>query len=123
MLFTCNHHQADTRIVLHASRSIKRAVILATDTDVLVLLTHAYPQCNNAKQQLMKTKPGMFIDIKTIYNFFGNGICQILPGLIVLLVVILSPTHLALENLALVLQDVGKTFDSFKRLDIQKLIF
>ena len=28
----------------------------------------------------MKTNPGMFIDIKTICNFFGNGICQILPG-------------------------------------------
>ena len=28
----------------------------------------------------MKTNPGIFIDIKTICNFFGNGIWQILPG-------------------------------------------
>ena len=57
MLFTCNHHEADTRIVLHASRSIKPKIITAPDTDVLVLLTHAYPECNNAKQWLMKTNP------------------------------------------------------------------
>ena len=80
MLFTCNHNEADTRIVLHASRSIKPVIITATDTDVLVLLTHTYPQCNNAKQWLTKTNPGIFFDIKTICNFFRNSICQILPG-------------------------------------------
>ena len=78
MLFICNHHEADTRIVLPASRSIKLVIITATDTDVLVLLIHAYPQCNNAKQWLLKTNPGILIDIKTICNFLGNGICQIL---------------------------------------------
>ena len=28
----------------------------------------------------MKTNPRIFIDIKTICNFFGNGICPTLPG-------------------------------------------
>ena len=79
MLFTCNHHQTDTRIVLIASRSIKLVILTATATYVLVLLTHACPQCNNAKQWLMKTNPEIFFDMKTIFNFFGNGICQILP--------------------------------------------
>ena len=78
ILFNCNHHEADTRIVLHVSRSIKPVNITATGTDDLVLLTHTYPQCNNAKQWLMKTNPGIFMDIKTICNFFGNVICQIL---------------------------------------------
>ena len=76
MLFTSNHHKADTRIVLHTSRSIKSVIITADD---LVLLTHTYPQCNNAKQWPIKTNSGIFIDIKTICNFFENGICQILP--------------------------------------------
>ena len=80
MFFTCNHHKADTRIVLHASRSTKSVIISAIDAGLLVLLTHAYPQCNSAKQWAMKTSAGIFIDIKTICNFFGNGICQILPG-------------------------------------------
>ena len=80
MVFTGNHHEADASLVLHASRSIKPVIITATNTDVLVLLTHVYPQCNNARQWLMKTNPGIFVDIKTVCNFFGNGICQILPG-------------------------------------------
>ena len=80
MLFICNDHEADMRIVLQASKSMKPKIITATDTDVLVLLIHAYPQCNNAKQWLMKTNPGIFIVGKTICNLFGNSICQILPG-------------------------------------------
>ena len=28
----------------------------------------------------MKSNPGTFIYIKTFFNFFGNCICQILPG-------------------------------------------
>ena len=76
MLFTCNDHEADMRIVLHASRSMKPVII--TDTDVLVLLTHVYSQCNSAKQWLMKTNTGILIAIKTVCNFFGNTICQIL---------------------------------------------
>ena len=78
MPFTCNHHEVDTHIALHTSRSIKPVIVTATDTDVLVLLTHARPQCNNAKQWLMKTNPEIFVDIKTICNFFGNDMCQIL---------------------------------------------
>ena len=63
MLFTCNHHETDARIALHGLRSIKPVIITATDTDVLVLLTHAYPQCNNPPEYLFK----QFIDIETIH--------------------------------------------------------
>ena len=88
MLYTCNDHEAvaycftriTMHIVLHASRSMKPVIITAADTDVLVLLSHAYPQCNNPKQWLMKTNTRIFIVIKTICNFFGKSICQTLPG-------------------------------------------
>ena len=79
MFFSYNRHEVDTRIALHARRSIKPIIITATDTDALVLLTRAYRQCNNAKQRLTKINAGTFIDIKTFCDFFGNGICQILP--------------------------------------------
>ena len=64
MLFTCNDHEADMHIVFHTSRSMKPVIITATDTDVLLI--HAYPQCNNAKQWLMKTNPGIFIVMKVV---------------------------------------------------------
>ena len=82
----------------------------------------------------MKTNPGTFIDIKTIFNFFGNGICQILPRFHSVTgcdttsypfdvrkirplkkMCRLSKMHL--------LQDVRKDVDSFKRLDKPKLFF
>ena len=63
ILFTCNHHKTDTRIALQVSRSKKPVIITATGNDVLVLLTHVYPQRNNAKQWLMKINPGTFIEI------------------------------------------------------------
>ena len=134
MLLTCNHHKADTRIVLHKSISIEPVIITATDTDVLVVLTHAYPQCNNSKQWLMKTNPGKFIDIKTICNFFGNGICQILPGFYSITgcdrtsypfgVGKISPfKKIRRFSKMYLLQDLRKNNDSFKLLDKPKLFF
>ena len=42
MLDSCNHHEADTRLILHASKSTDPVIVRATDTDVFVLLTDAY---------------------------------------------------------------------------------
>ena len=39
MLFTCNHHEADTVIVSHAARSTKPVVVTARYTDVLALVS------------------------------------------------------------------------------------
>ena len=101
MPFTCNHHKADTCIVLQASRSIQPVIIIATDTDFLVLSTHAYTQCNNVEQWLMKTNPGIFIDIKTICNFLETVFVKLYQDSKVLVVVIQPPAHLVLEKLAL----------------------
>ena len=132
MLFTCNHHETDTSIVLIASRSIKSVIVTVADTDVLVVLTHAYPQCNNAKQWLMKINPAIFIDIKTIYNFFGHGIFQILPGFDSIIGCDRTSYPFGLGKISLfkkmrhqmpLLQDVGKSNGSFQRLDKPKLFF
>ena len=76
----------------------------------------------------MKTNPGIFIDIKIICNFFGNGICQILPGFQSITrcdttfhpfgVRKISPFKQMrrLSKIHLLL-DLGKNIDSFKRLD------
>ena len=82
----------------------------------------------------MKTNPGIFIDIKTIFNFFGNRICQILPRFHTITgcdttsylfdVGKISPLKKMrrLSKMHL-LQDVRKNIDSFKRLDKPKLVF
>ena len=76
----------------------------------------------------MKTNPGIFIDIKTTCNFFGNGICQILPRFHSITrcdtnfypfgVGKINPFKKMrrLSKMHLLL-DLGKNIDSFKRLD------
>ena len=92
------------------------------------------PQCNNVKQWLMKTNPGIFTDIKAICNFFGNGICLILPGFHSITgcdissfpfgVGKISPfKKMSRLNKTPFLQDVGKNIDSFKRLDKPTLFY
>ena len=41
-----NHHEADTRLVLHERQSTAPIVIRATDTDVFILLSYG---CNGCK--------------------------------------------------------------------------
>ena len=144
MLFTCINmllicffsgmNMLFTRIVLHVLRSIKLVIITDADTDVLVLLTCVYPQCNNAKQWLIKTNPGIYVDMKTICNFVGNSIFRILPGFHGVTdcdttfypigagkitpfnkMCLLSKIH--------PLQDMGKNIDLFKRLEKPNLFF
>ena len=44
-LFDCNHEEFDTRIVLHASLLVEEnVVVVAKDTDVLVLLVNEYSE-------------------------------------------------------------------------------
>ena len=131
MLFTCIYHEADTRIVLHASKSTKPVIITATDTDVLVLLSHAYPQFNNAEQWLMKT---ILLLISTQFVTSSETACvKFYQNSIVLLVVIQPPTHLVLKNVSRLRKCVvstkcicymgKKNIYSFKRSDKPKLFF
>ena len=69
MLSTSNDNQADTRIVLNAVRSKKLIISTTTDTDIIVLLTLAYPQWENARQSLMKINVDIFIDME-LYCYF-----------------------------------------------------
>ena len=44
-LFSCNHEEADSRMAPHASKSSRDVVIVAKDTDVLMLLIYSYSMC------------------------------------------------------------------------------
>ena len=45
-LQSCNYHEADTRLILHARQSTAPVIIRATDTDALILLSYG---CNGCK--------------------------------------------------------------------------
>ena len=66
MLFTCIYHEADTRIVLHASKSTKPVIITATDTDVLVLKTACVKFYQNSIVLLVVIQPPTHLVLKNV---------------------------------------------------------
>ena len=78
-LESCNHHEADTRLVLHASQSKYPVIIRATDTDVLILLSYAYSVCKPSKDWLMKIDH-RYVSVNKLTNHFGVEVCKNLPA-------------------------------------------
>ena len=72
---SCNHHEADTRLVLHASQSKYPVIIRATDTDVLILLSYAYSVCKPSKDWLMKIDH-RYVSVNKLTNHFGVEVCK-----------------------------------------------
>ena len=79
-LDSCNHREADTRVVLHAALSNYPVVICATDTDILIVLVFAYSRFNLAEQWYMKTARDSFVEISKISSHYGEAVCNILPA-------------------------------------------
>ena len=77
-VYTCNHEEADTRLLVHALEEETDIVVVSKDTDVFVLLVYAYCKMESTKKWYMKIDH-RFVCIGTIVNYFGNSICSRLP--------------------------------------------
>ena len=75
----CNHSEADTRIVLHALSQESAVVVVAKDTNILMLLLYAHVVTNPIHPWFMKIDHEKFIDIAKIRQHFGDKLCQVLP--------------------------------------------
>ena len=79
LLLNCNHHEADTRIVYHASIAKDPVVIQATDTDILVVLCYAYSVCKPKDNWMMKVDD-RYASVKKVVEYFGDDVCKVLPA-------------------------------------------
>ena len=79
-LFNCNHEEADTRLVLHAVLSEQDCVIVASDTDVLILLVWAYNHFGMKKNCFLQYETNCYARISTICDFYGEDVCPHLPA-------------------------------------------
>ena len=73
----CNHHEADTRIILHALNSEDEIIVVANDTDVLILLVYAYALHRLSRQWKMKVDTNRYIEITTIGEYYGRDVCLV----------------------------------------------
>ena len=70
-LFDCNHEEVDTRIVLHASFAEENVVVVAKDTDVLVLLVNEYSKLLPTREWVMKYDTNKYARIRKIVKYLG----------------------------------------------------
>ena len=59
-------------MILHASLTSENVVVCAADTDVLILLIHAYPLITNTSKWAFRYEKGKYADIKIICSYFGK---------------------------------------------------
>ena len=78
-LESCNHDEADTRLVLHASQSTGPVIIRATDTNVVILLSYAYSVCKPLQDWLMKIDH-RYVSVNKLTTHFGDEVCEVLPA-------------------------------------------
>ena len=75
----CNHEEADTRLILLAHQERNDVVVVAKDTDVLVLLVWAYTHYSKKQNWFFKYDSTKYADIGKICRHFGKEICEKLP--------------------------------------------
>ena len=80
-IFKCNHEEADTRVILHASLSSDNIIVIASDTDVLVLMVNAFAKLQPTKDWQMRYESSSYVNIQHIQNKLGMTICTLLPQL------------------------------------------
>ena len=80
LLEQCNHHEADTRVVRHASLSERPVVVVATDTDIFVLLVYAFSKVAHVEKWYMKIDKESYVDIGDVCRTYGKEGCDVMPA-------------------------------------------
>ena len=75
----CNHEEADTKLIFHALREDTDCVVVARDTDVLVLMVYAYAKHRIRRNWYMKYSAGKYANIGKIVQYLGNTVALKLP--------------------------------------------
>ena len=79
-LLPYNHIEADTRLILEATKSDNHVVIRSADTDVLMLMCYAHQEKDVQKEWIMVIYDATYVNITEIRSYYGEEICSILPA-------------------------------------------
>ena len=79
--FECNHEEADSRLVSQACEKDTVVVVVAKDTDVLVILVHAYAIVKPSSKWIMKIDHEKYVDVGKVYDFLGENVSMHLPNI------------------------------------------
>ena len=74
-----NHEEADIRIMYHCTLEDKPTVVIASDTDILILMVHAFASRLPDHDYFLQTNKDKFVDISKIFDYIGNTAAITLP--------------------------------------------
>ena len=80
---SCNHHEADTRIIHHAMQSTLPTVVVASDTDIFILLLYAIQQQKESgepKNVHMRIDAGRYVNVRAVANGLPDDVLKNLPA-------------------------------------------
>ena len=80
-MFNCNHEEADTRLILHSVLLEGDVIVVAKDTDVLIVMIWAYHALEIRYQWFMKYDHDKYAKIDAICKFLGGDLCSSLPAI------------------------------------------
>ena len=79
-----NHEEAGTRIIYHCTLEDKPTVVIASNTDILILMLHVFASRLPDHDWFLQTKKKQFGNVYKIRNYIGNAVAITLPSMFVL---------------------------------------
>ena len=73
-LSPCNHKEADTRIMYHCSLEDKPAAVIASDTDILILVVNAFASCLPKYDWFLQTKKNQSVNVSKFHDYTDNAV-------------------------------------------------
>ena len=73
-LSPCNQEEADTCIMYHCTVDDKPAVVIASDTDILIFIVHVFVSRLSDHDWFLQTKKNQFVNVSKIHNYIGNAV-------------------------------------------------
>ena len=74
LLFTCNHKEANTRVVLHGCLKNTNCVVVSKDTDVFVLMVFAFASKNIKRSWSMNIDQNKYTNIGKVVKYLGKDL-------------------------------------------------
>ena len=83
-LSPCHHEEAETLIMYHCTLEDKPTVVIASDTDTLILTEHVFASRLLDHVWFLQTKKNQSVDISKIHDYTGNAVAITLSAMFVL---------------------------------------
>ena len=79
-----NHEEANTCIICYCTLKDKPTVVIALDTDILILMVHVFASRLPDHDFISQTNKKQFVNVSKIHDYISNTVAITLPAMFVL---------------------------------------